>query len=284
MEGDPRPLARSTPYELVFTEGDFESRVFPRILAEATEQDVEAIHPDRFQFLSTAADLVREMTPEDAPPEALEQYRALLYHAYHFWRSGRKLYVLDPAAARYLIEGAPAPDDWPFQLPAPSGYLQLPANLFWSSIAPDTPPEPVDGFFLSQRDRSDAFGRPSRHLEVLMVLGIHRARAGFSVIPLDSEVGTALDEVWSSEERAGGDFSNVLPGGEIDGLYSILTTAEVLKLIARVFWFVDTSPDSLVQLAEPELRSGDEVPRTSHIEAIVIGLTMPDADAGDPSV
>lgn len=280
---EPKPVARLTPYELVFTEGDFESRVFPRIEAEVAEQSVESTQPERFEFLSTAADVLRQVTPEDAPPEALEQYRVLLYHAYHFWSGGRKVYSLDPAAARYLVEGAPSTGGWEFRLPAPAVYLQLPANLFWSSIAPDTPPEGVDGFFLCQRDGLDALDRPFRHLEILMVLGIHRSRSGFSVIPLDTEVGEGLDEVWTSTERDGGDFSNVLPGGEIDGLYSILTSAEVFKLIARTFWFVATAPDCLEEVPGPEPREDDGSPPSSHLSATLIRLSPADEPPAPPA-
>ena len=78
------PKARLTPYELVFMEGEFESRVFPRIWQEATENGIEPVESERFEFLSTAAEAVRDLVPEDSPPDALEQYRALLFHAFHF--------------------------------------------------------------------------------------------------------------------------------------------------------------------------------------------------------
>src|SRR5690606_23214877 len=44
---------RLTPYELVFTSGDFEARVFPRIREEAVEQGLEKLSRERFDFLST---------------------------------------------------------------------------------------------------------------------------------------------------------------------------------------------------------------------------------------
>src|SRR5688572_3115344 len=126
---------RMTPYELVFTSGEFESEVFPRIRDESAERKVNVLTHERFDFLSTAGDVIRDLIPEEAPPEALAQYRALVFHAYHFWLNGRRLYVVDPAAARYLVETSPPLQGWSFDIPGQSAYLQLPANLFWSSIS-----------------------------------------------------------------------------------------------------------------------------------------------------
>jgi hypothetical protein len=268
--GSEQPPARLTPYELVFTEGEFESRIFPRITAEADEQGIQTRQPERFEFLSTAADVIRELVPDGSPPDALEQYRALLYHAYHFWQAGRPLYSLEESAARHVVGGAADLRDGTFRLPAPSLYLQLPANLFWSSIAPDTAPEPVDGFFLTLYEGVDGLGTDFQHLEVLMVLGIRRSRAGFSIIPLGLEIGPALEEMDRADEREGGDFSNVLPGGEIAGLYSILTSAEVLKLIARVFRYVEAAPECLERVAGPVVRTEDEEPPSSHLSTTLI--------------
>jgi hypothetical protein len=262
-----------TPYELVFTEADFESRVFPMIRAEAEEQDVDSLRSERFGFLSTAADVIRSVTPEEAPPEALDQYRALLFHAYHFWDAGRRVYVLDTAVARYLVEAAPKMRDWSLTIPISSAYVQLPANLFWSSISPDTPPEPVDGFFITLGSTGDSLEERLERLEILLVLGIHRARAGFSVIPLSTEVGVGVTELWAAEEREGGDFANVLPGGEIAGLYSMLTTGEVLKLVGRILWYIDSYPEALVDVPVALPASDDEAP-SSYLEHLRVTLAQ----------
>ncbi len=259
-----RVEARSTPYELVFTGGDFESTIFPGIRDEAAAMGVDPTEPERFAFLTRAADTIRQVTPDDAPPEALEQYRALLFHAYHFWRAGRMLYTFEPSAARFLVEAPPRLEGWSFTSPAPAVYVQLPANLFWSSIAPEVPPEPVDGFFLKIGVDQDAEGRSAARLEVLLVLGIRRARAGFSVIPLSAELTGGAPAAWGAGDRAGGDFSNTLPGGEIEGLYSMLTTDEVLKLVARCAWYIDHFPESIEEVpAAAADREGDEAPGTS---------------------
>lgn len=257
-----RPYARRTPYELVFTEGDFESVVFPRIVREAIENDVDIGEPERFEFLTVAADTIRELVPDEAPPDALDQYRALLFHAFNFWRAGRVLYIMDLAAARFLVESPQAMEGWAFSIPASAMYLQLPANLFWSSISPETPPEPIDGFFLTRSVRPDHRGRLVGHLEVLVVLGIHRSRAGFSVIPVRTELDPEEEDPWSPPERPNGDFKNVLPGGEIAGLYSILTTGEVLKLVARALAYVERHPTDLEEVPGTRAHEPGDPPPT----------------------
>ena len=254
---------RRTPYELVFTEGEFESITFPRIAREAEENGVDPSEPERFEFLSVAADVVREVTPDEAPPEAIDQYRLLLFHAFNFWRAGRRLMVVETALARYLVESGTPIGGGELDLPSEALYLQLPANLFWSSISPDTPPEPIDGFFLCRSLRPDHRNELVSHLEVLVVLGIHRSRAGFSVIPLRTELDLAIADSLVGSERTGGDFSNVLPGGEISGLYSILTTGEVLKLIASVLTYARRHPRDLVEVATAEMAPDDQPPSTN---------------------
>jgi hypothetical protein len=275
---DVAPSARSTPYELVFVEGDFEGRVFPGIATEAAEQGTDPLNPERFNFLSMTGDVLREVTPDDAPPDALEQYRSLLYHAFHFWRSGRRLFVMDRAVARYLVETASPMAGWQFAAPTGSGYLQLPANLFWSSIAPDTPPEPVDGFFYTMSSADEAVGRGFYRLQVLLILGLRRSRAGFSVISLDSGIGPELlDDL--SEIRPGGDFANVLPGGEIAGLYSILTTTEALKLVVRSFWYIDRFPETITFVAAADPRLVDDEPPPTRLAYSWFGLQSGEAEA-----
>lgn len=243
---------RPTPYDVVFG-ADLEQRTFSRILLEAAEREVDPADPARFAFLSLAGDAVRAVVPPDAPPEALEQYRALLFHAFNFWRFGKRRYGVEPALARYLVEGAPALSGWDLALPHPSMYLQLPRNLFWGSISPGSTPESVDGFFVTRSSGEDALGASFTRLEILVVLGMRRDRAGFSVIPLSTAVGPGISDDWltSPGRDQGRDFENVLPGGEIGGLYSILTSTEVLKLVARALWYVDRFPgDVEIESAE----------------------------------
>lgn len=248
-----------TPYEMAFGEAGFETRVFPRIQAEADTHGEDPAQRERFGFLTLAGDAAREMVPPEASVEALEEYRALLYHAFNFWRFGRRMYVLEPPVARYLVEAAPALAGWELSLPAPSVYARLPPNLFWASISTGVPPEPVDGFFATIADGRDPLGAPFQELQVLMVLGLRRARAGFSVIPFATEAGPGIPATWAEAPGREGakDFANILPGGEMAGLYSILTTTEALKLLARALWYVETHPEDVEPLVAPERRGED---------------------------
>jgi hypothetical protein len=258
---EPRPQGGPylTPYELAFGEAGFENRTFPSVLAEAEEHGEDPAHRERFGFLTIAADAARELVPPEAPPEAGAEYLALFYHAFNFWRFGRRCYVLDAPLARYLVEAAPSLTGWNLTLPHPSVYIQLPPKLFWASIAVDVPPEPVDGFFATLASGNDPLGLPYHDLQVLMVLGLRRGRAGFSIIPFDTEVGPGIPAVWAETPGREGarDFENILPGGEIRGLYSILTHAEALKLLARALWYIDTHSEDVVPMTAAERRAED---------------------------
>lgn len=237
---------RPTPYDLVFG-GTLEADAFPGIRDEAAEREVDPSDMGRFGFLSLAGDAVRTLGDPDAPPEALEQYRALVYHAYNFWRRGKQVYDLDAPLVRYLVEGSPSLDGWELEMPQSSIYLRLPRHLFWGSLEEGGTPEPIDGVFIT-RSRGSGGAPHGGRLEVLMVLGIRRDRAGFGVIPISAEVhpGAAAEWVRSPGRDTGRDFENILPGGEMKGLYSIITSSEVLKLVARAMWYVDAYPGDVV--------------------------------------
>ncbi|HET8656291.1 MAG TPA: hypothetical protein VFL93_12295 [Longimicrobiaceae bacterium] len=248
--------ARLTPYELVFGAPEFEERLFPKIRDEAERNGADPLRFEEFNFLSGVGAAVRAVVPEGAPPEAAEQYRRMLYHAYNFWRAGELVYLLEPGVARYLVEAAPAMRDWEFTTARPALYVQLPANLFWGSISPESTPEPVDGFFVTTTPLGDAPGGAAQRVSVLVVLGIRRDRAGFSVIAIDTETGPGIAAEWAEAagRQGGADFENVLPGGEISGLYSILTAGEVLKLMGRAVWYVDRFPGEVTPEPAPERR------------------------------
>ncbi|HET6230736.1 MAG TPA: hypothetical protein VFE05_11755 [Longimicrobiaceae bacterium] len=250
---------RLTPYEMVFGEAGFESAIFPALLREADERGEDPARRERFAFLTVGSDALRDVIPADAPAEALEQHRALLYHSFNFWRFGRRLYTLEAPVARYLVEAAPTLADWDLAMPHPSVYVQLPPQLFWASISPDATPEPVDGFFAVETRGNDPLGPAYRELTALMVLGMRRERAGFSIIPFDTEVGPGIAADWAEAPGRDGarDFASVLPGGEMAGLYSILTSAEALKLLARALWYVDQNPDLVLAEHAPERRTHD---------------------------
>lgn len=277
-------VGRRTPYELVFGEAEFEAELFPRIRREAEVHGIDTRQAERFGFLSIVGDAVRAVVPEETAPEALDQYRALFLHAYNFWSHGKRLYLVESAVARYVVEAAPRLEGWEPRLDHPSIYLQLPANLFWGSISPGTPPEPVDGFFVTQAEEVDATGVPFLRLEVLGVLGVRRDRAGFSVIPFATEAGPGIGLDWMTApgRESGADFENVLPGGEISGLYSILTTTEALKLVGRILWYIDRFPEDVIPEGARERRREDrpESPPRTRIPFHRISLHQGDAGVG----
>jgi hypothetical protein len=256
---DAAGLARLTPYELVFDGEGIEGRTFPAILEEAEAQGVDPAHPERFVFLTRVSEAVREVVPAEASPDALDQYRIFFYHAFNFWRFGKRTYVLEPAVARYLVEAAPELRGWELALPAESVYVQLPPNLFWASVAADAQPEPVDGFFACCARRTDAGGEPYDTLEVLMVLGIHRQRAGLSLIHFDTEVGPGIPATWTEGpgRDEGADFGSMLPGGEMAGLYSVVTITEALRLVGRALWYVDAHPGHVERHETAERRAAE---------------------------
>lgn len=250
--GAPRAATlRITPYEVAFASASYEADVFASIDRDATLHAVDPLRFERFPHIPAVGEAVRAFVPPEAPAGALEQYRALLYHGYNYWSLGRSTYLVHPALARYLVEAQPRMEGWELTLPHASLYLQLPPNLFWGSVSPESTPEPVDGMFVTGASETDLSGGPFLRLEVLLVLGLRRDRAGFSVIPFDTQAGPGIAAVWGEAggREKGSDFENILPGGEISGLYSLLTVGEVLKLLGRILWYIDRSPEDV----SPEL-------------------------------
>jgi hypothetical protein len=261
IEGPDREPTRVTPYELAFGEAGMEAHLFAAIEAEVDAGRIEATRLDRFTLIPAAERALAEIVPEEAPPEATEQHRVVLFHAFNFWRFGRRFYLLEPEVARGLVDAPPSIGTETLPVPHPSFYIQFPANLFWGSIAPDTPPEPVDGFFVTTFDGTDPLGDPFRHVHALMILGIRRNRAGFSAIAFETESGPRISTEWLEQQARedGSDFENVLPGGEMQGIYSILTIGEAQKLLGRALAELDARSD-LFELEDPMERRSSERP------------------------
>ncbi len=248
--------ARATPYELVFGEGAFESEHFPAIQAEAQERGVDATDPERFVMLASVGALLRELPAEGGGAAALQELGLLLFQGYHFWRFGRRVYVVERGLARRLLARPPAVGEWELTPPHPAAYLQLPRSLLWARIAETAPAEPVDGLFWTMAGRADPAAPPYARLEALLALGLRSDRPGLSVVavsaPLRGGSGHWADvrarDVATGATGVPGtaDFANVLPGGELGGLHSLVNEAEVLKLISLVFWHAATYPDSVV--------------------------------------
>lgn len=271
----PRPALHITPYEVAFATTTHETEVFPSIAADAELHGSDPLLLERFSLLPSAGTAVRAFVPPDAPLEGLEQYRALLYHGFNYWRLDKPTYLVHPAVARYLVEAQPRMDDWELSLPHPSLYLQLPPNLFWGSVSTDSIPEPVDGMFVTGAAARGLSPDPIVRLEILLILGLRRDRAGFSVIPFDTEAGPGIAATWAEPggRDEGSDFENTLPGGEISGLYSILTVGEVLKLLGRIIWYIDSFPlDLSSRIVPAPLTESGGIARLSGIPYRVVTL------------
>ncbi len=235
------PSARATPYELALGTEEIEGRLFPAIRAEVASRDADAADPQAFVMLGEVGVVLRDLLVPGAdasPGSMVRQAGRLLYHGYHFWQAERPLLV----AGRELVRRLVGPEQpfgadvlaAPLVAPAPAGYMQLPRHLFWGRIEGGAVPEPVDGFFWTVA-ASEAGA--VRHLEVLLALGVRPGRPGFSVIEASGDAPAGAGPGWagSAARPQGRDFENVLPGGELEGLYSVTTIGEVLKLVELLF-------------------------------------------------
>lgn len=231
--------ARLTPYELLLPEESFADERFPFIRKEGEERGGDALSlPEQFALLSEAGAVLRAVRDEGEDPRLIQQHGALLFHAFHFWQGGCPLFLLTAPVARYVVESGPEEGRWSPSLPGPAGYVQLPQHLFWIPGGEGTPPESLDGFFWSAPD--------SRQLSLLVVMGMRRDRPGLSVVPLPTLPLSAAG-IWASLQvrPQGRDFQSSLPGAELEHLYALEAGAEAVKLVMRVFWYLDTYPGSV---------------------------------------
>lgn len=215
---------RATPYELIFGAPVFDESQF-----EAVREQVDvhgAASAGELLLLPAAGELLRALVPGEGGQETIAHVGALLFSAFRFWRHGLHVYRMPEWMVRELLTGsAPAASAAP---PGPAGYVQLPRNVIWASIAEGVAPEPVDGFFWSAPDPAGA-----ERLDLLFALGVRPGRPGISLFDVSLETVQQLDAWKSVRVRPEGeDFANVLPGGELQDYHSIVTGAEALKLAA----------------------------------------------------
>lgn len=242
---------RPDPYDLVFGIEAIDDRLFPPIAEEAGARGLRLDDPDRFLFLTSVGHLLQAIAgppeqpdgpdhaaesdqadgPVEGSGETMRQHGRLLYHAFHFWEAGKRVVTLDEARLRPLLEGDTVVGDWTLTAPAPAGYLRLPRNLVWAAPAPGLRPEPADGFFWTHH-------APALHL--LMALGVRPDRPGFSVVTASGVTDTEPHWADMHARPESRDFHTTLPGGELDRLYSVETTAELLKLASLCFREIET--------------------------------------------
>lgn len=238
-------FARITPYELFLPTEEFAEDWFPKIREEAEGRAGGLESPESFVLLGEAALALREIRTEEDPPEMIHQYGALLFHAFHFFESGKPLYLLDTSVVRFLVERGPEAGEWDPSLPGKAGYLQFPHHLVWTSGEGEEAPESLDGIFWASPDGDN--------LDLLIVMGMRKDRPGLAVVPLPTLPLLAASP-WASMEvrEEGPDFESSLPGAELEGLFTVASGAEALKLLMRIFWYLDLFPGSVEEREAPE--------------------------------
>jgi hypothetical protein len=242
-QGEMKEAARVDPFTLVFAHPLFLEELFPGIHEEAVARGVRTAHPETFVRLQAVGDVLDRLVPPDpagvtgAAAAELAEHGRLLYQAYHYWCYGGRVYPMDGERARSLLAGTTPRGDAPLRVPAPAGYVQLPANLVWARIDESLPAEPADGFFWTMAGIDSAETPPYDRLDVLLALGVRPGRAGFSIVAAGATLPDGGGVPWEAEpaRSMGQDFENVLPGGELGGLFSVTTSGEALKLASR--WF-----------------------------------------------
>jgi hypothetical protein len=223
---------RATPFALAFSE--IEPR-FPAI-AEALQQDGAAVTDrDRFVLLEPVGRLLKEIVPEGAGPDALEVHALLLHHAYQFWAAEQPVYeISDEVLSRAALE-----ERMTTELPRPAQYLQLPELRVWGTPDEASPPEPLDGMFVSKAASGDGA------IDVLAIFGMRPDRPGFSAVGLegraDPDDPTASEiEIAAAREDGSAPFAPKLAGGTAAGLYSVANAGELLLLTCRLLTLLDS--------------------------------------------
>lgn len=224
--------ARMTPFEIAFPEEAALEELVEDVREEAAGRRVDPSSPGIFLTLGSVTDFVRRLQGPDASEGTMVQYGALVFHAVHFMRAGRPLYLAETAVTRRLVDAAPAAVPRP---PSTAGYLQLPQHLFWMHGSKEGAPESVDGLFWVASEAGA--------LHVLPISGVLPERAGFRALPLpEAPLADAADWLEADMRSGAADYQSELPGHDLDRLYSVETAGEVLKLLARFFAYMECTP------------------------------------------
>jgi hypothetical protein len=208
------PSPRSTPFDLVF--GDTAQEIFAEINAALSRSGIEPRDRDAFLMVREVVTLLRELRPEEGLGEGIDQLAALVHHSYLFWAAGCHVVELPTEHLGDLL-GITLPEAEEHQGP-PAYYVQLPERRIWAQAVTGVPPEPLDGCFVHVLPDGSSIG-------VLGVLGLHRERAGFTVVEVAGTRPIALVRPDGSPL-----FSPTLPGGEAARLFSLAGGEELLEL------------------------------------------------------
>lgn len=255
-------LARITPYELILQ--SLERELFPAIRTEAEQRGVDARRSDEFLLLGHVGAALRTMVPEDAPPEALDEYGELIYHGYQFWAFGHRLYVLDDDVMLRLTEPEQEMPSWELAAP-PACYVQFPYQRLWARVAPEAPYEPADGCFIVVNDTAPA-PDSGAHLRAVLILGVRPERPGVSLITYRTDLNplTAARYARAPSREGGTPFASTIPGGDRKGFRTLMNTSELEALVLRTLrWFDEHS----AWLEPQEGSAEDGLSRLAHVVA-----------------
>lgn len=220
------PASRPTPFALVFGAGAAERFAALRAGIEAAGRDPR--DRDAFLLVREVTELLHELHPEGAGPEAIQALVAFVHYAYLYWMDGER--VVEVNAVEELVgksggrevgtepRGQPTLPTLPTSRPPdfPTRYVRLPALRIWGTPLEGHPPEPLDGWFVS---------RAEAQLSLLAIFGLNAARAGFSAVEATGPRPVRL-------ERSDGSplFSPTLSGAAGAGLASVVGEEELLEL------------------------------------------------------
>ena len=194
---------------------------FPALAASLLAAGRDEADRDAFLLDRAVVELLQDLVPEEHDVEQIEEFVAVLHHAYLFWRNGRTVVAVDRQRAATLLSPGPsgaAPSA--ARTVRPSAYHQFPERLVWAQLTPDAPHEPLDGFFVRPA--------PAAAIEVLGVFGVHPGRPGFGVAEVSGPRPLSLGRADGSPP-----FSPALPGGDAAGLHSLVGAEELLELAYR---------------------------------------------------
>ena len=198
---------RVSPFDVVF--GELADERFPGLKVSLAGGGVDATDRDAFILDRAVTEFLRDLVPEDAPPESLHEFIAVLQHSYLFWNGAKRSRLITDTGLPGAAHAPHAPD-------APL-YLQLPSHLYWGQLEPDAPHEPLDGFFIHPLGAG---------IRALAIFGLHPDRPGFSVAEVKGTTPAPL------LPRADGSapFAPQMDGGKNAGLRSVSGPDELLAL------------------------------------------------------
>jgi len=211
----PRPLPWTALVEAI-GEAPFEA-----IRTAVLHDSVDATSRDAFLMVSAAGALLRDLTPADAPADAIHAYGALLHGLYLLRGAGWPVIAPDRAALERALADAAIPHR--AQVDAGTAYVQLPERVVWAEPAPGEAHEPLDGCIVTVTENA---------VTALAVLGFRPEREGFTTLEATSRLPLAA---LTRRPDGSAPFASTLPAGDRAGLRSVATPQElaVLAFLAR---------------------------------------------------